>query len=309
MTFTFPLRMSGKALVTARRPSLGKQGFMKSRPTMKMVKLTLAVCVTAAAVGLAFSGGAAWAQQKIVVGGSGGLLDEMDELAKIYMAKNPADKIDVIMEPMSTTGGIEGVKSGRLTIGSVTRPPKGDEKALLVYRPVGRVFVGIGVHKSVAINEITESQICDVFSGKIKSWKEIGGGEGKITVVARKKDDNNDTEMRLKIPCFKDLQITTDAVLVARGNELMDAVHRRPEVIALINGGSNFLERANIKPVAINGIQASAEAVKSGKYKYYNERGIVTLGAPQGLTKRFLDLVSSAEGQKVLVARGVVPVL
>ena len=128
-------------------------------------------------------------------------------------------------------------------------------------------------------------------------------------VVARKKDDNNDTEMRQKMPCFKDLQITADAVFVARGNELMDAVHRRPEVIALINGGSNFLERANVKALAINGIQASAEAVKSGKYKYYNERGIVTLGLPQGLTKRFLDLVGSTEGQKVLVARGVVPVL
>ncbi|HEY2988395.1 MAG TPA: substrate-binding domain-containing protein [Candidatus Binatia bacterium] len=263
------------------------------------------------AVLLAFllSATAASAQEKIIIGGSGGLVDEMEELAKIYMAKNPADKIEVITEPMSTTGGIEGVKNGRLTIGLVTRPPKGDEKAQLMYRGVGRVLVGVGVHKSVAVNDITELQICDVFSGKIKSWKEIGGGEGKITVVARKKDDNNDTEMRQKIACFKDLQITSDAVFVVRGNELMDAVHRRPEVIALINGGSNLLERPNIKVLAVNGVQGSTDAVKNGRYKYYNERGVVTLGAPQGLAKRFLDMVASSEAQKLFVQRGVIPLL
>jgi phosphate transport system substrate-binding protein len=282
---------------------------MRSPATVKFIRVALAAFLAIGAIAFTAGVGAIRAQEKIVVGGSGGLLDEMEELAKIYMAKHPTDNVEVIAEPMSTTGGIEGVRSGRLTIGSVTRSLKGDEKGQLVYRAVGRVFVGVGVHKSVPINDITESQICDVFSGKIKSWKEIGGGEGKIMVVARKKDDANDAEMRQKIPCFKDLQITPDAVFVVRGNELMDSVHKRPEVIALINGGSNFLERANIKPLVINGIQASPEAVKSGKYKYYNERGIVTLGPPQGLTKRFLDLVSNAEGQKVLIGRGVIPAL
>jgi phosphate transport system substrate-binding protein len=253
--------------------------------------------------------GAARAEEKIVVGGSGGLLDEMEDLAKMYMAKSPGDKVEVIAEPMSTTGGMEGVKNGRLTIGSVTRPPKGDEKAHFAYRAVGRVLVGVGVHKTVPINDIADAQICDVFGGKIKSWKEIGGGDGKITVVARKKDDANDAEMRQKLACFKDLQVTADAVYVVRGSELMDAVHRRAEVIALVNGGSNLLERPNIKILAINGVQASTEAVKSGKYKYYNERGIVTLGAPQGLAKRFLDFVAGAEAQKLFIQRGVIPVL
>lgn len=261
------------------------------------------------AAALALFSSPARAEEKIVIGGSGGLLDEMEELAKLYMAKNPGDKVEVIAEPMSTTGGMEGVKSGRLTIGAVTRPPKGDEKAHFIYRAVGRVLVGVGVNKSTPVADLSEAQVCDVFSGKIKGWKEIGGGEGKITVVARKKDDANDAEMRQKIACFKDLQITQDAIYVVRGNELMDAVHRRSEVIALINGGSNLLERPNIRVLAIGGVQASNDAVKSGKYKFYNERGVVTLGPPQGLAKKFLDFVASAEGQKVFPPRGVIPVM
>jgi phosphate transport system substrate-binding protein len=249
----------------------------------------------------------AQADEKIVVGGSGGLIDEMEDLAKIYMAKNPGDKIEVIPDPMSTTGGIEGVKSGRLTIGLVTRAPKGEEKVQLIYRGLGRVMVGIGVNNASPLGAITEAQICDVFSGKIKTWKDLGAGDGKITVVARKKDDGNDTEMRQKIPCFKDLQVTADAIYVVRGSELMDAVHKRQGVIALVNGGSNLLERPNIKALSIDGIAPSNEAIKTGKYKFYNERGVVTLGAPKGLVKRFLDFIAAPEGQKVLVHRGVIP--
>ncbi|HTM08464.1 MAG TPA: substrate-binding domain-containing protein [Verrucomicrobiae bacterium] len=247
------------------------------------------------------------AEEKIVVGGSGGLVDEMEELAKIYMAKNPAEKIEVIPDPMSSTGGIEGVKNGRLTIGLVTLPPKGEGS--LVYRPVGRVMVGVGVNQASPVAAISEAQICDVFSGKIKSWKDLGAAEGKITVVARKKDDANDAEMRHKISCFKDLTVTPDAIYVVRGSELMDAVHKRREVIALINGGSNLLERPNIKPLAIEGIPASIDAIRSGKYKFYNERGVITLGAPKGLAKRFLDFVATGESQKVLLQRGMIPVL
>jgi phosphate transport system substrate-binding protein len=249
--------------------------------------------------------GVARAEEKIVIGGSGGLVDEMEELAKIYMAKNASDKIEVIPDPMSSTGGIEGVKNGRLTIGLVTLAPKAEEK--LVYRPIGRVMVGVGVNNAAPLTSLSEAQICDIFSGKIKNWKELGGAEGKIMVVARKKDDANDVEMRHKMPCFKDLQMTSDAVYVVRGSELMDAVNKRREVIALINGGSNLLERPGIKPLVIEGVAPSIEAIRTGKYKFFNERGVITTGAPKGLAKRFLDFVGTAEAQKVMLQRGVIP--
>ena len=251
--------------------------------------------------------GVARAEEKIVIGGSGGLVDEMEELAKIYMAKNAADKIEVIPDPMSSTGGIEGVKNGRLTIGLVTLAPKAEEK--LVYRPVGRVMVGVGVNNASSLNGLSEAQICDIFSGKIKNWKELGATDGKIMVVARRKDDANDVEMRHKMSCFKDLQVTAEAVYVVRGSELMDAVNKRREVIALINGGSNLLERPNIKPLVIDGIGPSIDAIRTGKYKFFNERGVITAGAPKGLAKRFLDFVSTAEAQKILLQRGMIPVL
>ena len=60
------------------------------------------------------------AQEKIVVGGSGSLIEVIAEIAKVYLAKNPSDSIQVHMDSMSNTGGMEGVKTGRLNIGLVT---------------------------------------------------------------------------------------------------------------------------------------------------------------------------------------------
>jgi phosphate transport system substrate-binding protein len=256
----------------------------------------------------AFTAAPLWADEKVVVGGSGGMTEEMQELAKAYMAKHPADKVEVIAEAMSTTGGIEGLKSGRLTIGLVTRAPKEDEKTL-VYRVVGRALVGVGVHKSLPVAGLSEPQLCDVFGGRIKSWKEVGGAEGKITVVARKTDDNNEQTLRSKIGCFKDLKLTSDAVMLVRGNELMDAIDRRPGTIGIVSGGSVLAQRTNVKVLALAGVAASAENIQSGKYKFYNERGVITLGAPQGAAKRLLDFAATSEGQKILSGKGMIPVL
>ena len=51
----------------------------------------------------------ATAEDKLVVGGSGSLTDEIEDMAKAFMAKNPGETVEVRPESMSTTGGIEGV--------------------------------------------------------------------------------------------------------------------------------------------------------------------------------------------------------
>jgi phosphate transport system substrate-binding protein len=263
----------------------------------------------AAALFLSFLVGPLHADEKIAVGGSGGMLEEMQDLARAYMAKHQGDKVEVIADAMSTTGGLEGLKSGRLSIGLVTRAPKDDEKAVVVYRVMGRAIVGIGVHKNMPVTGLSESQLCDVFSGRIKLWKEVGGAEGKITVIARKADDNNEQNLRSKVACFKDLKFTADAIMLVRGNELMDAIDRRPGTIGIVSSGSVLSQRPNIKLLAVGGVAPSPENVQSGKYKFYNERGIITLGAPQGAAKRLLDFAATPEGQKILSGRGMIPVL
>jgi phosphate transport system substrate-binding protein len=168
-----------------------------------------------------------------------------------------------------------------------------------VYRTITRQPVAIGVHKSLGVSNLSEAQVCDVFSGKAKSWKELGGSDTKVTVLSRKPEDVNMKIFRDKMSCFKSLQLAPDAVLLTRGSELLDSLNNRPGTVGIANVAASMLERANVKPLAVAGVPATLEAVKSGKYKYFGETGFVTPGEPKGAVKRFVDFATGPEAEKV----------
>jgi phosphate transport system substrate-binding protein len=249
------------------------------------------------------------AQEKVIVGGAGTMGKGTAALAKAYLEKNPSDTVEVISEAMSTTGGIEGTKAGRVTVGIITRSVNEAEKSQgLVSRPVGRIPIVVGVHKTLPVSSLSDSQVCDIFSGKLKSWKDVGGADGKITVLGRTKDDNNMAEFRDKMGCFKTVQLTSDAVLLVRGSEVLDSLNNRPGTVAIVDAGGSMMERPNIKPLTISGAAPSLEAVRSGKYKYFNEIEFVTMGQPKGTAKKFIDFVTGPEGEKVLQKYGMASV-
>ena len=192
---------------------------------------------------------------------------------------------------MSTEGGIEGVRIGRLHIGLISRPLTQSEKGKLLYLPIARSMTGIVIHKSIAVDNLTEAQICDVFSGKLKSWKELGANDANITVLTRKRDDNNTETFREKMACFKDLVITAQAIALVRGNEVLAALDKRPGTVGIVNLGSNYRDYENIKAVPINSISPTAETARTEKYRYFSERGLITQGEPHGLTKRFIEFM------------------
>jgi phosphate transport system substrate-binding protein len=265
--------------------------------------------VIVVALGLCLGVGPVAAQEKVVVGGSGAMGDAVELLAKTYKQKHASDTLEVIPEPMSTTGGIEGTKTGRLTVGVITRSLNDDEKkGGLVYRPMTRIPVVVGVHKSTPVANLSDSQVCDIFSGKIKSWKDVGGGEGKVVVLGRKRDDNSMEIFRDKMGCFHQLQLGPDTVLLVRGSEVLDSLNNRAGTVGITVAGAAMMERPNIKAVAVAGVASSLETVKSGKYRYFNEVGFVTIGEPKGTAKRFIEFVAGAEGEKIFEKFGMAAV-
>jgi phosphate transport system substrate-binding protein len=270
----------------------------------KMNMKTQIIVILALLVSVSFAS----AQEKIVVGGSGSLNEELVDLAKIYMTKHPADSVEIRPESMSTEGGLEGVKAGRFQIGLIARPLNANEKGKHVYLAIARSMAGVVIHKSIPISNLSDGQICDIFSGKIKSWKDLGGSEAKIVVLTRKRDDSNTEAFRNKMACFKDLVVTNDAIPLQRGNEVLDALDKRPGTIGITNLGSNFRDHENIKALSINGVTPTAETVRNEKYRFVREQGMVTAGEPQGVAKRFIDFMATAEGRKIIGSQGAIPI-
>jgi len=80
-------------------------------------------------------------------------------------------------------GGEESVLKGTSDIGGVADEPK---KSLLeagvTATLIGRDAVAVIVNEDNPVSELTVDQLRDVFSGKIKNWKELGGPDVAIEV-------------------------------------------------------------------------------------------------------------------------------
>jgi len=139
----------------------------------------------------------------------------------------------------------------------------------------------------------------------VKSWKELGGPEQKILVLGRVRDDANMEAMRKQMACFASVNLSPEAVLLSRGNEVDQALSHRAGTVAVTDLESAMRGRESFKALSIDGVSPMAEPMTSARYPYSREFGVVTAGEPQATVKRFLDFLGGPESQKVFAQSGV----
>ncbi|HUU59812.1 MAG TPA: substrate-binding domain-containing protein, partial [Phycisphaerae bacterium] len=125
-------------------------------------------------VGVLLAAGAAQAQQKLVVCGTGDSQDVLRQLGAAFEKANPGKTIEV-PDSIGSTGGIEATAKGECGLGRVARQLKEKEKALglsyavFAFSPV--VFVA---DSAAGVEGLTRQQVLDVFSGTATSWTAVG---------------------------------------------------------------------------------------------------------------------------------------
>ena len=130
------------------------------------------------------------AQNKIVVEGSTTLLPIAQKAAEVYMKKN-AD-INIIVRGGGSGVGITSLIDGTCDIANSSREIKQKEldnafkkSKQLKAHTIAMDAIVIIVNPSNGIEDISKQQLKDIFTGKIKNWKELGGKDMKIVAVSR----------------------------------------------------------------------------------------------------------------------------
>ena len=132
-----------------------------------------------------------FSQAKITVKGSDTMVILAQKWAELYMKNNPSATIQV-------TGGGSGVGitaliNGTTDICDASRPMKQTEIEKLKARyntlgieiPCARDGVSIFLNDANKISELSLKQISDIYTGKIRNWKEIGGNDAEIRLYGR----------------------------------------------------------------------------------------------------------------------------
>jgi len=261
---------------------------------------------TAVMMSAALASGAIWAQDKVAVGGAGSMVPVMQQLAQAYMAKNAGHGIEIQASSLGSDGGIKATEAGRIGIGLTGRPLKDSEKASLVYRQLAVMPVIVAVNGDLPVTGITAAQLCAIYSGSIKSWKQAGGPDTNIVPLTRNEDDSDKSTLRAQVGCYGSLKESADVVVLTKGSAMASALASRPATIGLTTYETVLKSQGRIKALAIDGVVPSPETVRSGKYKLVKDFAVVTKGNPQGVAKSFIDYADGAEGDKIFANAGLV---
>lgn len=235
----------------------------------------------------------------IIIAGSTSIQPFIEKVAERYMEKHPEIQINV--QGGGSTAGVQATYNKICDIGISSRNLKEHEKGLTTVL-IAVDGVAVIIHKNNRVNNLSTGQIKDIFSGKIKNWKELGGKEKAIISVTR--EEGSGTRGAFEDMVMGEAEIS-DACLVQDSNgAVREIIATTPQGIGYISVG---LVDEREKAIAINGVLPTLENIASRKYRFSRPFLFLLLTEPQGNVKKFIDYVLSREGQDILKKDGLIP--
>ena len=160
------------------------------------------------------------------------------------------------------------------------------------------------VNPKVGIKDIKKADLIKVFTGKITNWKELGGADQKIVLVNR--PDSSGTRAIFN-------KFALDGATPAEGIT-EDSSNTVKKIINETDGAIGYLAFSyftdeTVTPLAIDGVEPTAENVQSGKFPVWAYQHSYTKGEATDLAKTFLDYMMSDDIQNTLLQeQGYLPV-
>jgi phosphate transport system substrate-binding protein len=192
------------------------------------------------------------------------------------------------------------VKEGVCNIGTCSRPLKKDERDLTA-TVIARDGIAIIVHPTNPVTDVTVEQICALFSGKVRNWREIGGPDMPVRIITR--EDGSGTRGAFQELIMEKTEIADDALVQDSNGAVREVVAGDPNIVGYISLG---LVDKRVKALKVQGISPTEQSIAEGRYKFVRPFLFLTRGPATGEAAQFIAFVLSAEGQKLLQREGLV---
>ncbi len=241
----------------------------------------------------------------LVISGSSAMQPLVAAAAEEFMAENP--NVDIQVNAGGSGTGLSQVSEGSVQIGNsdvFAEEKEGIPAEQLVDHKVAVVGMTAAVNPKVGIKNIKKEDLIKVFTGKITNWKELGGKDQKIVLVNR--PDSSGTRAIFN-------KFALDGAAPAEGIT-EDSSNTVKKIINETDGAIGYLAFSyftddTVTPLAIDGVEPTAENVQTGKFPVWAYQHSYTKGEPTELAKAFLDFMMSDVIQNgLLQEQGYLPV-
>jgi len=242
---------------------------------------------------------------KLRLTGSSTLAPVMTELAKRFRLLHPG--VEITVEAGGSSRGAADALAGHADIGMVSRELHPDERALFVFT-IARDGIALHVHRDNPVAQLTRMQAVELLAGRTGNWKALGGPDAKIEVISRKEGHSSleivSHHFGLDPREIKAAQVVGDNAEAARAL----AANRNALSFFSVGYGEDMMQKGMpLKVLALDGMEASIQAVRAGKWPLARTLNLVTRAVPAGAARGFIEFALSPQAHETIRQYDFVP--
>ena len=141
-----------------------------------------------------------------------------------------------------------------------------------------------------------------MFAGKVTNWKDLGGADAPISLYVR--EDGSGTREVFVERALNKGSIVQSANVVNSNGAMKTAVAQDKQSIGYV--GIGHVDK-NVKALVFEKMVPSQENASNGTYKVTRLLFMNTKGAPEDITKAFIDYIYTPEGTEIIKKSGYIP--
>jgi len=244
-------------------------------------------------------GGCGKSKTSMTMAGSTAFQPFAEKLAEQYMSTHAT--VSITVQGGGSAVGVQTAISGAAQIGMADLVVLPEEAKQLTPTIVARDGIAVVLNPANKVINLTTQQVREVFNGKIKNWKEVGGADSPITVVSREAGSGTRSSFEQIVT---EIRLTKDALIQDSNGTIRETVANDPNAIGYLSHG---LLNDKIKAIKIDGQECTTELITTGSYKLVRPIYLLVKGTPQGEIQNFIDYILSADGQQTIKANGLIP--
>ena len=246
-----------------------------------------------------FLAGCSQNREKITIVGSSALQPLIEQAGNDYHLAHMSSNI--VVQGGGSGTGLSQVQAGAVEVGTsdvYAETQKGIDARKLEDYPVAVVGIVPIANKGVGVKNLSTKQLSDIFTGKIKNWRQVGGKNQSIIVINRSRGSGTRST-------FEDLVLNGKEAINSQEQDsngtVKKIVNSTPGTISYIS--FPYANDQNIQKISINNVQPDNRNIPTNKWPLWSYEHMYTKGKPNKPTAAFIKYVLSKKVQKDLVPK------